>query len=38
MNTNEEVQKVMSGVAAKVLEKMIHIIIKNTNYMNIVSN
>lgn len=38
MNTNEEVQKVMSSIAGKVLEKLSHLIVKNTNYVNIISN
>ena len=38
MNTNEEVQKVMSSVAGRVLEKLSHLIVKNTNYVNIISN
>lgn len=38
MNTNEEVQKVMSTVFGKVLEKLSHLITKNLNYVNIISN
>lgn len=38
MNTNEEVQKLMSNNIGHVLSKLSHLIVKNTNYVNIISN
>jgi hypothetical protein len=38
MNTNEEVQKLMSINIGNVLLKLSHLIVKNTNYVNIISN